>query len=312
MVKYCPQCGAPNKNNAQFCSKCGYQFPQVQQQMAQQPGQPTQQTPIYSTSKLKKSRKKTWIVTVVSVPPENNTAPVQFTVDKVILDKTTPSIMNDTGHTYYIFNITIKNTGSDDIVVHPLFDFYLVTSNGTLQATYSVEETNSLNSVILSPGQTATGQVAFAVQNGATLKAIYFEYESQKYYAPSIPSVTIPPPSVQLKVNNVIVDNTIPSIENDTGHTYYIFNITIKNTGSDDIVVHPLDFYLVTSKGTVSITIPSGATNVLNSVTLSPGQTAIGQLEFAVQNGATLKSIYFEYENQNYYAPSIPEPSGSV
>ena len=279
--------------------------------MAQQPGQPTQQTPIYSTSKLKKSRKKTWIVTVVSVPPENNTAPVQLTVDNVILDNTTPNIKNDTGHTYYIFNITIKNTGSDDIDVYPWY-FYLVTSKGTVFYTILSAITNPLEAVTLSPGQTATGQVAFAVQNGATLKSIYFEYESQKYYAPSIPSVTIPSPPVQLKVNNVIVDNTTPSIENDTGHTYYIFNITIKNTGSDDIVVHPLDFYLVTSKGTVSITIPSAATNVLNSVTLSPGQTAIGQLEFAVHNGATLKAIYFEYESQKFYAPSIPEPSGSV
>jgi archaellum component FlaG (FlaF/FlaG flagellin family) len=154
--------------------------------MAQQSGQHTQQTPIYSTSKLKKSRKKTWIVTVVSVPPENNTASVQLTVDKVILDKTTPSLAKDMGHTYYIFNITIKNTGSDDIDVDSV-NFYLVTSNGTVQVTFSFEETNRLNSVILSPGQTATGQVAFAVQNGATLKAIYFKYKSQKFYAPSIP-----------------------------------------------------------------------------------------------------------------------------
>jgi archaellum component FlaG (FlaF/FlaG flagellin family) len=270
-----------------------------------------QQTPIYSTSKLKKSRKKTWIVTVVSVPPENNTAPVQLTVDKVILDKATPNIKNDKGHTYYIFNITIKNTGSDDIDVYPWY-FYLVTSKGTMSNTHSFKETNPLNKVTLSPGQTATGQVAFAVQNGATLKAIYFEYESQKSYAPSIPSVTIPPPPVQLKVNNVIVDNTTPSIVNDTGHTYYIFNITIKNTGSDDIYVSQDDFYLVTSKGTESYTILSAKTNPLNAVTLSPGQTATGQVAFAVQNGATLKAIYFKYESQKFYAPRIPEPSGSV
>ena len=152
----------------------------------------------------KKSRKKTWIVVgivliviiiiviaAVSVPPGNksgtsSTAPVQFTVDKVILDQKTPSIFNDTGHTYYIFNITIKNTGSDNIDVTP-FDFYLVTSNGTVQISAFGNETNALNDVTLSPGQTATGQLEFAVQNGATLKAIYFEYEDQKYYAPSIP-----------------------------------------------------------------------------------------------------------------------------
>jgi heme/copper-type cytochrome/quinol oxidase subunit 2 len=151
---------------------------------------------------LKESRKKTWIVVgivliviiiiviaAVSVPP--STAPVQFTVDKVILDKTTPSLTNDVGHTYYIFNITIKNTGSNNIDVYPS-SFYLVTSDGAVSETIiSAEETNPLKIVILSPGQTVTGQLEFAVQNGATLKAIYFEYEYQneyqKYYAPSIP-----------------------------------------------------------------------------------------------------------------------------
>jgi len=152
----------------------------------------------------KKSRKKTWIVVgivliviiiiviaAVSVPPGNksgtsSTAPVQFTVNNVLIDKTTPSIMNDMGHTYYLFNITIKNTGSDNIDVNPYF-FYLVTSNGTVSITLSTVETNALNPVTLSPGQTVTGQLEFAVQNGATLKSIYFEYEYQKYYAPSIP-----------------------------------------------------------------------------------------------------------------------------
>ena len=28
MVKYCPQCGAPNQDDAKFCIRCGYQFPQ--------------------------------------------------------------------------------------------------------------------------------------------------------------------------------------------------------------------------------------------------------------------------------------------
>ncbi|MGC8692621.1 MAG: zinc-ribbon domain-containing protein [Thermoplasmata archaeon] len=26
MVKYCPRCGTPNDDNAQFCVKCGYKF----------------------------------------------------------------------------------------------------------------------------------------------------------------------------------------------------------------------------------------------------------------------------------------------
>jgi len=28
MVKYCPQCGAPNEDDAKFCIRCGYKFPQ--------------------------------------------------------------------------------------------------------------------------------------------------------------------------------------------------------------------------------------------------------------------------------------------
>ena len=56
MVKYCPRCGAPNEDNALFCSKCGWQFPQVQQipqqppqQIAQLPFQPIQQTAQYAS-----------------------------------------------------------------------------------------------------------------------------------------------------------------------------------------------------------------------------------------------------------------------
>jgi uncharacterized membrane protein YvbJ len=56
MVKYCPRCGAPNEDNALFCSKCGWQFPQVQQIPQQQPQQivqpstqPIQQTAQYAS-----------------------------------------------------------------------------------------------------------------------------------------------------------------------------------------------------------------------------------------------------------------------
>jgi hypothetical protein len=51
MVKYCPQCGAPNQDDAKFCIRCGYQFPQEEQiskqppqQIAQPSPQPIQQT----------------------------------------------------------------------------------------------------------------------------------------------------------------------------------------------------------------------------------------------------------------------------
>ncbi|MGC8565988.1 MAG: zinc ribbon domain-containing protein, partial [Thermoplasmata archaeon] len=37
MTKYCPKCGAPNDDNAQFCTRCGYSFIQTGQKPTQQP-----------------------------------------------------------------------------------------------------------------------------------------------------------------------------------------------------------------------------------------------------------------------------------
>lgn len=37
MVKYCPKCGYPNSDDANFCVRCGYQFPAVGNQQFQQP-----------------------------------------------------------------------------------------------------------------------------------------------------------------------------------------------------------------------------------------------------------------------------------
>jgi len=37
MVKYCPKCGYPNSDDANFCVRCGYQFPAVGNQQSQQP-----------------------------------------------------------------------------------------------------------------------------------------------------------------------------------------------------------------------------------------------------------------------------------
>ena len=53
MVKYCPQCAAPNDDDAKFCIRCGHQFPQekqVSQQPPQQIAQPSPQ-PIQQTAR---------------------------------------------------------------------------------------------------------------------------------------------------------------------------------------------------------------------------------------------------------------------
>jgi len=65
MIKYCPQCGTPNQNDAKFCIKCGYQFPQEEQvsqqppqQIAQSSPQPIQQTAQHSQQKIPTSKPK--------------------------------------------------------------------------------------------------------------------------------------------------------------------------------------------------------------------------------------------------------------
>jgi len=65
MVKYCPQCGALNQDDAKFCIKCGYQFPQEEQvsqqppqQIAQSSPQPIQQTAQHSQQKIPTSKPK--------------------------------------------------------------------------------------------------------------------------------------------------------------------------------------------------------------------------------------------------------------
>jgi len=52
MVKYCPKCGAPNDDDANFCVKCGYRFPVQQTPQAPPPsGQPQQPHPSKQRSK---------------------------------------------------------------------------------------------------------------------------------------------------------------------------------------------------------------------------------------------------------------------
>jgi uncharacterized membrane protein YvbJ len=65
MVKYCPQCGAPNQDDAKFCIRCGYQFSQEEQvsqqppqQIAQPSPQPIQQTAQPSQQQIPPSKSK--------------------------------------------------------------------------------------------------------------------------------------------------------------------------------------------------------------------------------------------------------------
>lgn len=45
MTKYCPRCGTPNPDDALFCARCGYQFPQFTTTPSPTPTQPAPQSP---------------------------------------------------------------------------------------------------------------------------------------------------------------------------------------------------------------------------------------------------------------------------
>jgi len=49
MVKYCPRCGAPNEDNAEVCTRCGFRFTQERQPITQPP-------------LAQKSRKTLWVI----------------------------------------------------------------------------------------------------------------------------------------------------------------------------------------------------------------------------------------------------------
>jgi Predicted membrane protein len=50
MVKYCPKCGYPNSDDANFCVRCGYQFSAVGDQQSQQPNSQPPYIPANSNS----------------------------------------------------------------------------------------------------------------------------------------------------------------------------------------------------------------------------------------------------------------------
>jgi len=197
MVKYCPRCGAPNEDNALFCSKCGYQFPQVQQQMAQQPGQSTQQTPIYSTSIPKKSRKKTWIVvgSIIAVviiviivmayievssyntppPPTVNVTAVDLTIQYTgltsgYLGPTSQSLNGFTTVAGSQFTYSITFTSSATLLTHNINNIYVNTPGFTIDSispnlpySFSPGSTFTITIIITVPSNSYTGVLNLVV-----------------------------------------------------------------------------------------------------------------------------------------------------
>lgn len=116
---------------------------------------------------------------------------------------------------------------------------------------------------------------------------------------------------------NVTVDKTIEDHADEVsaghpGDTAYIFNVTVKYTGSGSLSINPVDFYISTSNGTVSADssgFASNTTNPLNSVSLSSGQSVSGQIYDAFSGSVTISSIYYSYDGQHYTAPAVPKVS---
>jgi len=197
MVKYCPKCGTPNEDNAQFCSKCGYQFPQVQQQMAQQQGQPTQQKPIDSTSKPKKSRKKTWIVVgsiiavviivilviaFIAVSPSSTTTTQTVNVTAVdltiqytgatsgYLGPTSQSLDGFTTSAGSQFTESITFTSSAAVLTHNINNIYVNTPGFTIDSispnlpySFSPGSTFTISIIMTVPANSYTGVLNLVV-----------------------------------------------------------------------------------------------------------------------------------------------------
>ncbi len=67
MIKYCPNCGTPNDDSAAFCMKCGYKFPQTQQQVPQPRITTSTGIPMSQYPEPNKSSKKTWAIAVSAI-----------------------------------------------------------------------------------------------------------------------------------------------------------------------------------------------------------------------------------------------------
>ncbi|WP_298279576.1 DUF4352 domain-containing protein [Ferroplasma sp.] len=117
---------------------------------------------------------------------------------------------------------------------------------------------------------------------------------------------------VNVTVSKTIDDHADEVLAGHSGNTAYIFNITIKYTGSGSLSTYPTNFYIVTSNGTVAADTSgffSNVTKPLNSVTLSSGQSVSGQIYDSFSNNVKISSIYYSYDGQHYAAPSVPAVS---
>ena len=116
---------------------------------------------------------------------------------------------------------------------------------------------------------------------------------------------------LQIAVTDV-VKSTISSPAGQSGYIYYI---QITDTDSQSHFVNPFNFQLISNSNTVySPGIVIGSDNLLNSLTLSPGQHTTGQVAFNVVNGDTPGKLEYKYELESIdeFVTGLPQPSGYV
>jgi len=181
MVKYCPRCGTPNDDNAQFCVKCGYQFPQQQQAIPSNQQSSTFQPPI-----SKKSRKNTWIIVgaivvvliviiviiaTINLSPINQTPTINVTaVDLTIqytgltsgyLGPTSQSLNGFTTNagTQYVYSITF--TSSAVLLSHNINNIYVNTPG------FAIVSVSPNLPYGFSPGSTFTITITLAVPSSS-------------------------------------------------------------------------------------------------------------------------------------------------
>lgn len=249
--------------------------------------------------------KKKWIAVIIivvviiaaiaiidsTIPSKNQ---VSVTVSKVIDDHADEVMIGHPGDTAYIVSVSIKYTGSGSLSEYP-FDFYFVTSNGTVSADSSgffSNVTAPLKSSSLSAGQSISGQIYDSFPNNVTISSIYYSYDGQHYAAPSIPSVSqwvsyIHDVTVNVNDNNLSAVATLTYGDYNSG-TVVAINISLTS------------FTLISTSTVSSITVSDTSITSYSYTPKLPINIGAGDIAYILLN-ITMpnESIYYSNININ-------------
>lgn len=225
------------------------------------------------------------------LPPSSNQLSVQ--VKSVTVDHADEVLIGHTAKTAYILNVALTYSGSGSINVNPS-EFNIVTSGGTYQADssgYISTVTNPLDSVSVSAGQTASGQIYISLADGTTINSVYYSYDGLQYKS-NVPSanswiswvegvnVTLNGQPVSFSSNPYLYSVTF-TLGDETSGSAFTVNISITNnnllfsqTISGATVNSP--FSISSTTPTLSTTVAAGQTIYLNIGIQAPSQSYYG------------------------------------